>query len=172
MSLEKNIFKKYPNKYWVETGSYEGDGIQMAVEANYENIISIELADHLYKRCVERFRNKENVKLYKGDSELLLGSLIEKIDEPITFWLDGHYSACGTAIGNQETPLLFELKAIKEHKIKTHTIIIDDLRCWTKHRIGFDEQDLRKMLLEINKDYQFNYEDGYCANDVLVAKIS
>ena len=38
-------FKKYPNPVFVETGSLMGDGIQQALEAGFQKVISIELSE-------------------------------------------------------------------------------------------------------------------------------
>jgi hypothetical protein len=171
MSLTKNIFLKYPNDYFIETGSYMGDGISLAIESKFKNIISIELSENFFNFCTEKFKSNENVHLYLGDSEIILRDIITNIDKPITFWLDGHYSACGTALGLHESPLMYELNIIKEHNIKNHTIIIDDLRCWVKPQYEFDVNDVINKLKEINPNYEFIYEDGYIENDVLVAFI-
>jgi hypothetical protein len=167
----KNIFLKYPNEYFIETGSYMGDGISLAIEAKFKNIISIELSENFFNFCSEKFKSNKNVNLLLGDSEIVLKDTISNIDKPITFWLDGHYSACGTAFGLHESPLMQELDIIKEHHVKTHTIIIDDLRCWVKPQYEFDVSDLITKLREINEEYEISYEDGYVENDVLVAQI-
>ena len=42
----KHDFKPYPNRIFIETGSYEGDGIQAAIDSgNYDLIISIEFPE-------------------------------------------------------------------------------------------------------------------------------
>ncbi|HRI35351.1 MAG TPA: hypothetical protein PLD02_16495, partial [Saprospiraceae bacterium] len=69
-------------------------------------------------------------------------------------------------------PVLLELEAIKQHSIKTHTILIDDCRFFGTE--GFDYitiDQVIKSLLEINPSYQFKYENGYTADDILVAYI-
>ena len=39
MSLKNNTFLKYPNEYFIETGCYIGDGIDCAIDANFNKII-------------------------------------------------------------------------------------------------------------------------------------
>ncbi len=47
-------------------------------------------------------------------------------DLELIFWLDGHFVGEGTAKGKLNTPIVNELKAILNHKIKSHVILIDD----------------------------------------------
>jgi hypothetical protein len=172
MSTNRNLFKKYINPVFIETGSYLGNGIQEAVDANFQKIYSIELSDKYFNICKERFKNNKNIHLIKGDSTEQLFNLINSIDENITFWLDGHYSAGDTALGKTMSPLMTELDIIKRHKLNTHTIIIDDLRCWKiSPEYNFCVDDIIKFLYKINSNYKLIYEDGFIKNDILVAKI-
>jgi len=159
------LFKKYPNKYFVETGSYLGLGITRALEAGFEKVLSIELGDKYYGICKEAFKDNPKVQLFKGDSGLLLGSMIKDITEPITFWLDGHFSGDDTALGVAPSPICLELAMIKEHPIKTHTIIIDDMHCMAGHH-----KDIFKLLKEINPNYKLErLPSQYDKEAILVA---
>lgn len=164
MPISSNIFRKYPNSIFIETGSHVGNGIQSAVEAGFNRIISIELSSKYHEICKQRFSNNSDVELVLGDVELVLKDIIDKIQSPITFWLDGHHSGDDTAWGLHNDPIFEELDIISTHQIKTHTLIIDDLR-------GIDKDKLIKKVLKINKDYVITYEDGYIPNDILVASI-
>jgi len=64
-----------------------------------------------------------------------------------------------------------ELKIIKNHPIKTHTILIDDLRCWNVKKIGFNTETLKQAILEINPKYKFELEEGHVEKDILAAYI-
>ena len=172
MPASKELFEKYPNPVFIETGSYRGDGIQLALDAGFKAIYSIELGMILYLNCIERFKGMDNVNITLGDSANMLPLVLKEINNPVTFWLDGHYSGEDTVMGNQNTPLIQELEAIKNHSIKTHTIIIDDLRTWYKDTHGFDTLDLMKKILEINPDYNFKLEDGFIPYDILVAYVN
>ena len=111
-------------------------------------------------------------KKYKHDIDISENTL-KNINESVTFWLDGHYSCGDTALGDFWAPLMQELDAIKNHNIKDHTIMIDDMRCWQEPNPvhGFYKDDIIKKLKEINTDYEFAYEDGLEENDILVAHI-
>ena len=63
-----------------------------------------------------------------GDSGEILPELLNNINEPILFWLDGHYSAGNTSKGSLNTPIIKELVTIFQHPIKQHIILIDDAR--------------------------------------------
>lgn len=171
MPASKEIFQKYPNPVFIETGSYHGDGIQLALDAGFKNIYSIELGWKLYNLCVERFKDNPDVHLILGDSGKILRDLLDIIKEPVTFWLDGHYSGGSTALGDIDSPLMQELETIGNHLIKNHTLIIDDIRCWTINSHGFDKMVIMKKILTINPDYIFIFENGCIENDILIAKL-
>ncbi len=165
MTASKNLFKKYPNPIFVETGTHHGAGVQQALDEGFKVVYSIEIKQRLFKECVTKFKKEPNVHLILGDSGNVLKEIIDKINEPVTFWLDAHF-------GEIYAPLLRELDIIKNHPIKTHTILIDDLRCWRVKEIGFDTEILKKKILEINSDYVFELEEGHTLNDILVAYVS
>lgn len=172
MPIINNLFDKYKNTNWFfESGTHVGEGVQKALDAGFTNIISVELSPQYYNHCVSRFRNNNRVHLYLGDTEDLMWSLISKINEPITFWLDGHNSGGDTAWGYHESPLMQELEIIKKHPIKNHTLIIDDLRCWEKPHYVFDKNDIINFLKKINPNYDIVYENGHIENDIMIASI-
>jgi len=167
-----DVFARHNNPIFIETGSCVGDGIACALKAGYKEIHSIELSPDFYQKCVVRFKNNPNVHLYLGDSSIVLKEILKNIKKPATFWLDGHYSWNGTARGDTNTPILKELAIIGDHSIKTHTILIDDVREFGTVEFDFIElDDILKALEKINPNYLISYENGYIANDVLVAEI-
>lgn len=157
------LFRKYINPLFIETGCGIGDGIQAALDAGFEQVISIELHDDPYNICYNRFVDNERVRLIKGDSSYILWTLLPEINRRITFWLDGH--------DEDSYPVLEELEAIRDHRIKTHTILIDDLRMFdiNKHHLSIDI--IKNSILNINPLYEFALEDGHVPNDILTAII-
>lgn len=161
-------------KYFVETGSFDGDGIQGALDAGFEKIISIEINNDKVMSCRKRFSEEDKVNIIQGDSAGILYHSIKDIDEQIIFWLDAHFDFSGTWC-----PLLKELDEIGKHHIKNHIILIDDLRNWRRdnryllERGGtmFGEEDIKEKVFMINEKYDFFYEDGIIENDILVAKV-
>ena len=138
---------------FIETGTYLGHGVRSAIAAGFGRIISIEVGDFMYKRAKDIFSDCPQVTIMYGDSGVVLGPLLAGIDEQITFWLDGHFAGPLTGRGEKVNPLEEELVAIKAHKIRTHTIIIDDVK-QIEEELGIDRERLRGMLLDINKDYE------------------
>jgi hypothetical protein len=120
------LTKKCKTNHYIETGTYLGHGIINVIN-NYENIHSIELSEKWYQHNVEQFKNNNNVKMYLGDSKKILPELLNNINEPVTIYLDAHYSGGTTAYGEEEVPLLFELEILKNRKYDD-IIIIDDCR--------------------------------------------
>jgi hypothetical protein len=174
MPASADIFALCPNRVFVETGSYLGDGIQAALDAGFDRVISIELSDKYFSLCKTRFAEDARVTLVQGDSAMILGDVIGSIDEPITFWLDGHWSAGDTAKGVHPIPLLQELHAISRHAVKTHTILIDDMRCWKQFNPmhGFDEQDVVSTLRRIGSHTLEFIDSPHAPEDILIARFA
>ena len=174
MPASSDIFASCPNGVFVETGSYLGDGIQAALDAGFKRVISIELSDKYFGICQKRFEGDVRVTLVQGDSALMLGDVIDSIQEPITFWLDGHWSAGDTAKGVHAIPLLQELHVIARHAVKNHTILIDDMRCWKQFNPmhGFDEQDVLTTLRRIGTFTHEFIDSPHAPQDILIARFS
>lgn len=168
-------FYRHPNRYFVETGSQGGEGVQKALNAGFQIIHTFDIDPICIKDCNNRFPDDPRVHIWFLDSGKHLYNIIKDIDEPITFWLDGH-NGWPDPDGGKNTPLMEELEQIKWHKIKNHTIIIDDLHCCNTALFDFlTLGDIIKKVLEINPDYTITFEPGgnegeYPAN-VLVASI-
>lgn len=165
MPAISDLFKKYINGIFIETGSGSGEGIQAALDAGFQKVYSIELSPKMNNICSRKFITNSRVFLFLGDSQEVLPKVIATINEPVTFWLDAHASG-GDTMGAALPPIIEELEIIKSHRIKTHNILIDDLRCWNWNDI------LEKKLLEINPDYIIRLEDSSLfKNDIMAATI-
>lgn len=178
MPLSDALLKKYPNRYFVETGTFMGEGVQYALKANFPNIISIELGEDLARNAQRLFQQNNNVKIIQGDVQYILEDAIKDIREPITFWLDGHYSGGPTVKSDIPDPIIRELGIIRKHPIKTHTILIDDIRLykengwpWTDGSVPIRLVEILNALNWINPNYIHTLEDGYVKEDILVAHI-
>ena len=174
MPANADIFAKYVNPVFVETGSYVGDGIRAALAAGFGKVHSIELSPKYFAMCQRKFKDDPRVVLHFGDSTAVLPGILEGLEEPATFWLDGHWSMDDTALGAKATPLMEELEAIGRHRIKTHTILIDDMRCWRREdpTIGFSAEDVRERVMRVNGAYRVWVEDSArFEQDILVAAV-
>lgn len=168
MPISHDTLKKYAKRsdIFIETGTHVGATVSIAQRLRFKRIYSIELSDKWYNHNRIKFLSFENVTIIYGNSGEKLGELLSTIDEPCVIWLDAHYSGGDTA--KSRIPIYDELKAIKNHHIKNHTILIDDMR-------GFG-QPVLDAVVEINPKYQITYEDGargkmLFKNDILVAMV-
>ena len=177
--MSRRPFGNFKNKTLVESGSFCGDGIQQALDDNFERVISFEVSKELYEHCRKRFQNDARVELIYASSATHLFDRVEKISEPITFWLDGHFSSANTSFDPDHVcPLMLELEQIAKHPIKTHTILIDDRRLMIPSKDGgkdghFDvsEAEVVAKIKEINSNYTISYLNGHVENDIIVARI-
>lgn len=169
-SLSKIVLSKYPNAVFIETGSFRGAGIDTAIDCGFEEIHSIELHKPFYDYCTDKFKSNNSVCLHLGDSAKDLWGIIKEIDRPITFWLDGHIEV-GVPFGVKPIPILEELKQIGKHKIKSHTILVDDRRVMgTDVWFGITEEQIIEAIMKVNKNYVILYEDTCNApKDIIVA---
>lgn len=171
-----HTIKPFNQQIFVETGAYEGMGISAALEAGYKKIISVEISEIYLNLCKEKFKDNPEVELVMGDSAVILGEVISKINQPITFWLDGHYSGGDKPRGLYLSPLIQELQFIENHPIKSHTILIDDVWCWremdNEWHNDFNLDDLIEKIQKINPNYIIDFVDGACfEKDILLARI-
>lgn len=152
-------FEAFPNYYFVETGTFCGQGIRYALRAGFPEIFSMEIDQRNVNNVSKMFQGYNNVRVVRGDSGTQLYDLIKNLDKPITFWLDAH---TGIDNANQKnTPILEELEQIKKHHIKTHTILIDDMHCCGT--VLFDyltKEQIAAKVMEINPEYEISYVPG------------
>jgi hypothetical protein len=168
MPVNSEVLKRYPNKYFVETGTNLGDGIYAALDAGFDKIISIEIHEPSYQFAKDRLKHLSQVIIVKGDTSKDLWSYISEINEPITFWLDAHWSGPGTGQGDNVNPIMQEISQIRDHHIKTHKILIDDRRLMgTDDFLKIPEDEIKKAILTINPSYIFGLEDGFVQGDIL-----
>jgi hypothetical protein len=169
-AYKQKVIKEYQRQFnyktLIETGTFLGDMVE--AQLNFFNrIISIELGDDLYKKAVERFKEKTHVKIIHGDSGNVLFELMNDINEPCIFWLDGHYSGGITAKGEKECPIFAELDAIFEYKKLDHILLIDDARLFTGEgdypTINSLEQYIRRKS---SNNYKLSVE-----NDIIRCKM-
>lgn len=174
MPASIQLFKYYKGSHTllIETGTFNGSGTEAAL-ASGMRVMTIELHPMWFARAKEQFKGKP-VEVYFGDSGEVLPMILRTVVEPVMFWLDAHYSGeeAKTAMGPERCPLLRELDAIAQHHIKTHTILIDDVRL-----MGTDEFDritlgsVVEVIWKINPYYRLQLTTGQddLPRDVLAA---
>ena len=114
-------------KLFVETGTFLGE-TTLAMSGIFEHCWTVEIDKSLYEQAVRTFDGRKNITALLGDSETRIVEILNDIDAPAVFWLDGHYSRSTTGRGAADTAIVAELTRIFEHPIKEHVILIDDAR--------------------------------------------
>jgi len=179
--LPEVIAKYKKNDIFLETGSYKGGGIKVALDAEFDLVLSIEINKPYHEICNERFKTEiedGRVQLYYGDCLSTLHEILPEISEPITFWLDAHIDWECNVSGQTPSPLIYELQLIKELSPNlNHTILIDDMRefdlreGWGRYN-PVSKKDIENAILSINPNYKICYEPSSVrADEVLVAYI-
>ena len=143
-------------RVFVETGTYFGD-TTAALAQVCPTVYSIELAPDLARRARERFADKPGIHIVEGDSATQLASLLEEVHEPALFWLDGHFSGGPTAISTAApVPVFEELRAIFEHPVRDHVVLIDDIRHFCGERGYPTVDELRAFVQGYRPDWVFD----------------
>lgn len=149
--------KKFDLKLLVETGTYLGDMVE-AQRNHFEKIYSVELSKKLFQRATKRFKVYSHINILNGDSGVVLNKLIQEIDKPALFWLDGHYSEGITAKGAKECPVLEELEAIQKSNFY-HIILIDDARLFNGTRDYPTLDEIKQIFEKNNRVYSLTVKD-------------
>lgn len=176
VSLTTAIVRKYKtpeHTCFIETGTFEGGGVMVALASEYRNVSSIELDTKYYDICKTKFTNDGRVSLHLGDTAKVLSEVIDiwKTRRPLTFWLDAHYQY--TVVGEEQVPLISELKAIKNSGLDDSLIFIDDRRLmgvnfWAEITL----ERVLQAILDINPAYKISYEDTvHAKSDIIVAHL-
>jgi hypothetical protein len=140
------LARKYNIRHLIETGTYLGDMI-CATKNTFDKIDSVELGRELYEGAVRRFRKENHIKIWNGDSALILMDMIKDSNEPVLFWLDAHYSGGKTARSTLgDTPIEKELDIILNKWNEKSLILVDDARCFTGKDGYRAIEDLKIMI--------------------------
>jgi hypothetical protein len=169
MPINIDMLRKYVNKsnIFIETGTHTGTTVSNANMLGFSEIYSIELSDKWYLYNINKFAGFNHINIIHGNSSVKLQELLSTIDKPCVIWLDAHYSGGETA--KSICPTYDELLAIEWHHIKTHTIMIDDMR-------DLDRLRITNAIKKINPNYIIKFEDWHGDNkifkeDILIATI-
>lgn len=112
---------------FVETGTFIGNTL-IGLHQSFQKLYSIELDKGIFRLAKKRLSGYSNIEILHGDSAEHLPKILNSISEPAIFWLDAHYSSGVTGLGELQTPVMQELKAIFNHPVKRHFILIDDVK--------------------------------------------
>ncbi len=162
--LNFSDYRKY-SPIFIETGTCYGRSVQLAIDAGFEYLKSVEAKEEYYNHCKELFKEKESVELYLGKSIDKLEIMLGNVRQPAVFWLDAHVSGEASAGHqdwlekgvesdyHQDTAIKKELDIVLKNG-KNHIILIDDQN-------GVNSDNLRYMdiVLEANPNYRFEFID-------------
>jgi len=127
--LKQKVVREYGERFGlqtlVETGTYYGEMVA-AMKNHFERIYSIECVPELASRATRKFARDEHVRIFCGDSRLVMPEVLALMEGPALFWLDaGYYGWVG--IRTNEQRLSAELEMILGHRFP-HIILLDDAR--------------------------------------------
>jgi hypothetical protein len=149
----------------VETGTFQGSGA-VALGTLFSDVWSIELSPEL--AAAARLHHPDpHLHFVQGSSADTLPDVLNGINSPALFWLDGHYSGEGTAGVEYECPILDEVRAIDDWALGDRSVIlIDDARLFLgpppspyKRKQWPGLMDVSDALRHTHKRYLTVFED-------------
>jgi hypothetical protein len=135
------IRSRYKCRYFVETGTGSGRGLEYARNAGFEKLFSIEIIPALAQNAQAHFMQDDRIKIFHGESRILLEDVLAKVPPavPVLFWLDAHFPGADYGLAaydaekdvGRRLPLQNELETIRRVRPQLRdVIIIDDLRIY------------------------------------------
>lgn len=128
---------------WIETGTYLGETASyLARKAEARKVISLEPSPELYTFAKKKWRKIQNLQILNESSESGFAKVLQDLSGNINFWLDGHNSGDITFLGEQISPIEYELGIISEmlKRLDAIVIFIDDIRLFNG-RDGYPQKD-------------------------------
>ena len=127
--LKQKVVREYGERYGlktlVETGTYYGEMVA-AMKRRFERIYSIEFVPELAERAQRKFASEPHIKIFCGDSKVVMPQVLALLTGRALFWLDAGYYGWIGKIGDQQR-LSAELEMILSHPFP-HIILLDDAR--------------------------------------------
>lgn len=127
--LKQKVVREYGEKFGlktlVETGTYYGEMVA-AMKNRFDRIYSIEYVPALAERATRKFASDHHIRIFCGDSRVVLPEVLALLKGPALFWLDAGYYGWVGKQGDQQR-LSAELVMILTHSYP-HIILLDDAR--------------------------------------------
>jgi len=127
--LKQKTVREYGEKYGlktlVETGTYYGEMVA-AMKGRFDRIYSIEYVAELANRARKKFARYPHIRIFCGDSRVVMPEVLALLKGPALFWLDAGYYGWVGKQGDQQR-LSAELEMILSHPYP-HIILLDDAR--------------------------------------------
>ncbi len=146
---------EYNLNIFIETGTLIGNTARWA-SGNFKKVYTIEISYPFYVNAREKLSDCKNIQVIYGKSIVQLPRILKKIDEPVLFWLDAHWSKDlgHLPIDAILCPILGEIQAISlsDHK---HIILIDDFRLFGVERGWPSKDEVQEALEAMGKKISF-----------------
>src|SRR5712671_5611837 len=127
--LKQKTVREYGETYGlktlVETGTYYGEMVA-AMKNYFDRIYSIEYVPELAQRATKKFARSPHIRIFCGDSRMVMPEILAMLNGPALFWLDAGYYGWVGKQGDQQR-LSAELEMILSHP-HPHVILLDDAR--------------------------------------------
>ncbi len=159
VKIEVLLRRGDPEATWIETGTYLGETTHV-LGRRAKHVYTIEPAAVLAERARDRFKDRANITVIEGTSELMLEPLLRDIQGDVCFWLDGHFSSGPTFQGTADTPIVEELDLIERNltRLGRVVILVDDIRCFRSGDEGMTSYPTRSSLVEWADRLGFSWE--------------
>ena len=175
MGSSKELFLKYKSDSdaYVESGTFSGDSIKIALDCGFENIYSCDINEEFVDKARNKYMNNPNVIILNYSSKISFDLFFGLINNKATIFLDGHamphdinnpllgFGSDTVAQDIPSCPLMDELEVISNHHIKNHTILIDDVLCFgTWVFSGITMEQVSEKIFKINPAYKLSVENN------------
>jgi hypothetical protein len=127
--LKQKVVREYGERFGlrtlVETGTYYGEMVA-AMRRRFDRVYSIEFVPELAARAQRKFAGERHIRIFCGDSRVVMPEVLSLLNGPALFWLDAGYYGWVGKQGDQQR-LSAELGMILSHPFR-HIILLDDAR--------------------------------------------
>ena len=168
MPLTKEILGRYRGTTLVESGSYQGEAVGFALNLGFLSVHTIELDSDRAAGVRAQFRHSPQVHVYRGDSSVVLPSVILGLQGPLVIWLDAHPP--DDILTRDNTPVLSELSAVASYAHRYPVVVlIDDMRLFSP---DLKAEVLGLVASEFPAGYQVSYLDNHIASaDIMLVRV-
>ena len=158
----RELKEKFNLKYFVETGTLFGEGVDHALNHGFDDVYSIEIDKELYDRAITKYAFNAGVNIIHGSSHEKIKDLLS-LDGNCLFWLDAHFPSadCNKKSYTDEkdmeirAPLQTEIELLSQRKNKYKDVIIaDDFWLYNtehKYESGDVESHMRRIGQNITR---------------------
>lgn len=172
LTLPEKVLRRFPNPVFIETGTYNGGGVALALKCGFKEIWSIEVDPDKAGRARETFACYDGqVMIIQGDTLDALPDVLKYItNKQATIFLDAHPIDKGV-LGKVACPLIQELEMLVKARRRDHTLLIDDRWMFEGH-FKTNDKEIEYLLRQINPGYRIWHEDNLQRKeDIVVAMV-